>query len=351
MSILVIAPYLPLAEPVEVGDWRLISFRRLFEADVVPARLRHPVERFIEAFQEGSNLGAVAYQDDDGLGAEFEMSDFRRLGYALRAGVLVANPSFLGAGGAAEWTVATSENATLVGQPLDDANGYASTVGVLVRTLKIQGALDGEPLPKIRGPAELPTPMAGTFDEELAHATYGLLKEGGTPARRLRRALDWYGVVLSNAEAVTVDVRVGGARSALEVLLDSGDSTKRLVRAFGGMVDEPDAARRKYKGRPEVFWSKGQVELTSSEWWLTRLCDLRNAITHGNDIPDDLWQHEGHHQLDHLHDNLQLVLRSYLAEEIGDEHLRLAKSKRRFARSWQRYSEAVEKNESGSADV
>jgi hypothetical protein len=341
MSMLVIAPYLPLAEATAVGDWSLVPLRRLSDADVVPDRLRHSVERFTEAFQDDTSLGAIAYQDPPGLGADFEMSDFRRLGYALRAGVLAANPPFLSEARASEWSVSTSENATLVGQPLDDPNGYASRVGVLVRTLKIQGALDDEPLPKVRSPIELPTPILGTFDHEFADATYRLLGDGGVSARRLQRALDWYGVVLSNAEAVTVDVRVGGARSALEVLLDSGDETKSLVRAYGKAVDQPDTPRSVYEGRPQVFWSKGPVELTASEWWLTRLCDLRNAIMHGQDIPEELWQHEGHHQLDHIHDQLLVLLMIYVAEATRDEHLRLPKSKRHFARSWQRYSEAV----------
>lgn len=342
---LVVAPHLPLAEVTAVGDWSLVPFRRLFDGDLVPDRLRHSVERFTEAFQDDTSLGAIGYQDSRGLGADFEMCDFRRLGYALRAGVLAANSSFLGETRASEWSVATSENATLVGQPLDDPNGYASRVGVLVRTLKIQGAIDGEPLPKVGSPIELPTPILGTFDHELADATYRLLQDGGISARRLQRALDWYGVVLSNAEAVTPDVRVGGARSALEVLLDSGEETKRLVRAFGKAVDQPDAPSSIYEGRPHVFWSKGPVELTASEWWLTRLCDLRNAIMHGQDIPEELWQHEGHHQLDHIHDQLLLLLRIYVAEAAQDQHLRLLKSKRGFARSWQRYSEAVKENQ------
>ena len=149
-------------------------------------------------------------------------------------------------------------------------------------------------------------------------------------------------MVLCNAEAVTADVRVGGARSALEVLLDSGEETKRLVRAFGRMIEEPDATTTRHEGRPEVFWSKGPVDLTASEWWLTRLCDLRNLIMHGKDVPDPLWQHEGRHQLEHTHDNLSAALRAYVADSIGDPRLRLPMSRRGFARSWERYNAARE---------
>lgn len=265
------------------------------------------------------------------------MSEFGRLGHALLAGAVGGNPSFLTGADSANmgWRVATSENAALIGQPLGDGNHYAARIGVLVRTLRGHGALDDEPLPKVQPPVELPTPMLGTFDAELADATYGVLKAGGAPSRKLQRALDWYRVALCNAEAVPLDVRVGAARSALEVLLASGEETKKLVRAYGRLVNGTEDEMRIYEGRTEVFWSKGDVELTPAEWWLTRLCDLRNAIMHGDDVPEDRWQHDGQHHLHHLHDNLLIALRIYLADETDDEFLKIPVSDRGLKRAHQ----------------
>jgi hypothetical protein len=108
-------------------------------------------------------------------------------------------------------------------------------------------------------------------------------------------------MALSSSEAVTLDVRIGAARSALEVLTDAGDETRRLVRAYGNLLREDGTAEAT---REDVFWAKGSVALTSGEWWITRLCELRNAIVQGDEVPDDLWRHEGHHHLLHLHDRL-----------------------------------------------
>lgn len=196
-------------------------------------------------------------------------------------------------GGLAAWSVTTAENAFLVGHPIGDGSGYALRIGVLVRVLSGRGALGDEPLLPIEPPVELPTPTISSFDGELAEAVYDALGADDDRARRLERALEWYRVVLGNAEAVSVDVRIGAARSALEALLGVGYETKKVVRAFGRLLQRPDSMTETYG---DVFWASGPVQLTEDEWWLTRLSMLRNAIMHGDEVPDDLWEHDGHHQ-------------------------------------------------------
>ena len=128
---------------------------------------------------------------------------------------------------------------------------------------------------------------------------------------------------------MTLDVRVGAARSAFELLTDGGDETKRLVRAYGNLMHEAGAASATYQS---VFWAKGPVELTADEWWMTRFCELRNAIVHGQQIPADLWDHQGHHQLNHIHDRLITALRTAVAKLVGDSLLQLVISDRAWAR-------------------
>jgi hypothetical protein len=43
-------------------------------------------------------------------------------------------------------------------------------------------------------------------------------------------------------------------------------------------------------------------------------------------VPVELWEHEGHHQLDHIHDRLIWTLRIVVAEQTGDPVLRLTKT-------------------------
>jgi hypothetical protein len=49
-------------------------------------------------------------------------------------------------------------------------------------------------------------------------------------------------------------------------------------------------------------------------------------------VPDDLWKHEGHHQLNLVHDKLIAALRAFAAQSTGDELLASSPSEREAAR-------------------
>jgi hypothetical protein len=341
MADLLLTPYLPLSKEMSIRGWRLIPFKAMGGTEIIPAALTRPVERLIAAYGRDDGMGAVVHLDGRQVGAEFEMRDFARLRAALLAGTVGGNPEMASTqdGGLDAWSLTTSENALLVGHPIGDGSGYALQIGVLVRVLSGRGGLDGEPLPPIEPPIELPTPLVSSFDVELAEAVYDALGVDDDRARRLERALEWYRVVLSNAEAASVDVRIGAARSALEALLGVRDETKKIVRAFGRLVRRPDSTEQTYD---DVFWANGPVQLTEDEWWLTRLSMLRNAIMHGDEVSDDLWKHEGHHQLNLVHDKLVAALRAFAAEGAGDDLLALSPSDRDIARRHAAAVKAIE---------
>jgi hypothetical protein len=185
---------------------------------------------------------------------------------------------------------------------------------------------------KIEPPVELPRPISPVFDEEIASGVLGLLTRECPTTRVLQHALDWFRIALSNAEVVPLPVRIEAGRTALEIMTRAGEETKRLVRAYGRFVRDDTTTTARYE---DVFWAKGPVELTSDEWWMTRLCQLRNAIVHGDDVSEELWEHEGSHQLNHVHDRLISVLHIFVAEKTGDAPLRLAQVDRLFARAAQ----------------
>lgn len=320
---LLLTPYLPLSDDMCIGGWRLVPFNKMSEVEILPQAIAKPVERLVAAYSREDRMGAVVYRDGEQVGAEFDMRDFMRLRAALLAGSVAGNPPMATTAdnGLDAHSLTTSENALLVGHPLGDGSGYALQIGVLSRVLSGRGTLDDEPLPPIESPVELPTPLISFFDAELAEAVYDALGAGDDRARRLERALGWYRVVLSNADAVSVDVRMGAARSALEVLLGVGEQTRKVVRAFGDLVNTPEATLQTYE---DIFWAKGPVQLTADEWWLTRLSMLRNAIMHGDEVPDELWTHDGHHQLNLVHDKLVAALRAFVAQSAGDELLALS---------------------------
>jgi hypothetical protein len=288
----------------------------------VPATLQSAVSRLIDAYKlpsgAGVVLGAVACPRGKGVGASFADSDMSLLGRALLLGVVAENPPMavseedeLPNGGE---HIATSENAVLYGHPIGDGNSYSVRNGALVQVTDIRYSPGDELLPKIAPPVELPKPLFGGFDAEAADATYAALNADNADARRLLRALDWCRLVLSNSEAVGVDVRVGAARSAFEALTGAGDETKHLVRAFGRLRRDEHTAEQSYDS---VFWVKGggSARLTADEWWMTRLCDLRNHIVHGDEISESLCDHDGHHQMRQVHDRLISCLKIVIARQ------------------------------------
>jgi hypothetical protein len=347
---LLVAPYLVSPGDVTVGPWQLLPFGSIGDSDQVPDDLRRPVRRLIEAYQIDAtvDLGAIAYPATAHVGAEFDHSAIRPLARALLAGSIADNPPMCVAeddtpANAGHMT-ATAENAMVWGHPLQEGDSYAIESGTLAKTLDLRYAPGDEPLPKIAPPDALPKPMFGHFDAELADATHRLLSRGDALALRLTRALDWYAVALSNAEAVTPEVRVGAARSALEVLTGSGSESKKLVRAYGKWVRNDDTSEDTYA---DVFWAEGPVQLTPDEWWLTRFSELRNAIVHGDQIDDEMWRHDEHHQINHIHDRLIHAIKLVVAGGADDELLRLRLGDRVFPRLADEFADRVSEIKQG----
>ena len=337
MPDLLIAPYLPLPFSASIGPWDLLPSRDIAESDVLPDELREQALGLIEAYRPttgiGKALGAVLVPSGGYVGAPFDRAATGVLRHALLAGAVANNPTMAlpedeqvpNAGHAAM----TSENALLYGHPLGTGSSYVIGSGVIVHTTNLHYAGDGEPLPKVAPPIELPPVLFASVDTEMAAAAYAVLNAGDASARRLFRALDWYRVALSNADAISGDVRVAAVRSALEALTGAGDKTKDVVRAVGRLLSEENTPTTSRSIPP---W-KGPVQLTADEWWLARLSLLRNAIVHDSPITPDMWQHEGYPQLDLAHDALIRCLKTTLATEADDPLLKLRLGERALPRA------------------
>lgn len=342
MADILIAPYLPLSERTSVCGWSLIPFGHAGELEIARRDVRTAVDQLVEVYavDEPFGLGALIAPPNGELGAKFDRAVMPRLGHALLAGTVNGNPPMVtndeaSSGGQ---RMATSENAVLYGHPVTGGRSYAVEDGTLVRMRRMYTAAEGEPLPKVSVPPELPTPMFGSLDDEFAEATLAILDSDDIDARRLHRMLDWFAIVMRNARAVTPDIRVEAARAGLEVLTGAGDDTKKLVRALGRLMRGEGKTERTYTA-DEVFWAKGTVQLTEDEWWMTRLCDLRNKIVHGDPVPEELWRHGQHHQIDQTHDRLIAALRRFVAERSRDALLVTAPSERWLHRAYERAEE------------
>jgi hypothetical protein len=74
---------------------------------------------------------------------------------------------------------------------------------------------------------------------------------------------------------------------------------------------------------------------------LARFCKLRNAIVHGDEVPENLWMHEGHHHLAHAHDALIRCLKSVVAVHADDPLLKMTRSERVFPRKAEEMAERL----------
>lgn len=347
MPDVLLAPYLPLPEEISIGPWTLTPFSvaaERMEASPLTADLRRATTRLVEAYKVSARLGAVAFPTATGIGGPFSRSALRPLGHALLAGVISGNPKMAvpeeDVDPNAGFAVATAENARLFGHPLaDDGDSFVTEKGVLVRTTAGHLGRSNKPLPPVPAPVELPRPLFVSFDHELAEATFAVLNAEGEGASRLTVVLDWYRIALSNAEAVTLEVRVGATRSALEVLLEE-DLIGKLAGAYCDLVRESDVPKTVYS-KGQCGWGGG-VSLSDNGFWLARLNKLRNAIVHGDGdgIPDELWEYGGHPQLSHIHDRLIDALRAYLAAESSDPLLRVEPAGRLSRRNFEKWAAA-----------
>jgi hypothetical protein len=186
MAQLLIAPYLPLREPASLGAWTLWPIQGTAqhetvesESELIPAALRRPVRRLVDAYRvrDEAGIGALVAPRDQEIGVEIDRRSMRPLSRALLAGAVSANPRIVTTedGSFGGWSIVTAENALLYGHPLSDGDSYAVEVGVIARVLSGRSAGCDEPLPKISPPVELPIPMVSDFDDEIAFAAETLV--------------------------------------------------------------------------------------------------------------------------------------------------------------------------------
>jgi hypothetical protein len=130
---ILLAPYLPLPESASIGGWTMLPILGAEnsetvdgESDRIPPDLRRPVRRLVDAYRvrDELGLGPLVVPRGGQVGADFSREDMRRVGRALLAWVLGANPDLRSAedGSLDGWSIATSENAVLYGHPITDGD-------------------------------------------------------------------------------------------------------------------------------------------------------------------------------------------------------------------------------------
>ena len=296
-------PYLPLREPVAVGDWRLIPAQRPDAHTFVDDKARAKGDGLLRLYEAGPGArvaGAFAAPPNGRVGDDAPREQLTTLRRAILVGLLEGNPTppalaededAIDPNGG--WKSATSDNAALWGHRIDDSGYTAVEYGAMVTTLSGGHNVLHDDSVSIRPPAELPEPFRyGFVDGAYSDAVFAVLAAGDDLSRRLGRAIDWLDLAWRNTPSITPEVRVVLIRTGFEVLFGT-DSTYAVRDALDSiLLDGEDAEReeRRWKnraGNPQT------AELSHLGWWFMQFAFLRNAIMHGHEVPASMFEHEG----------------------------------------------------------
>ncbi len=285
-------PYLPLHEPVLVGDWRLIPFgvQRPEATDDVA----HEVELAIEAYRaaaEGYDFGAVCVPTEDKAADELHDELFWPLSQAVLGAMLYANPRLDGQHPPCDCKkhgTTTSENAHLVVVALGAEFIHSQTGSRITRKMTLLRK-PGEPY-RVEPPEALYFPdSAKDLDGDLASGLYRAVTRGDAVGRRVDNAVAWLDFIGANGTSVVPSVRIMALRSAFEALF--GETRTSQLRSAIGSLLSPGAstAMRSWREHDRTH----MAELSDQEWWFQRFSLLRKGLTHGVDLKESAWTHAG----------------------------------------------------------
>jgi hypothetical protein len=277
--VLVVAPYLPLRESVEIGPWCLVPASEVKPREVAKAV---PLVDLLEAYGvPGSDAGAVAHLKGELIGSPVpDVAAVEPLKWALVYAVLSAQPPFEDKGP----PEAPADCALVWGHGFDDPSFTSLVEGGMFTVLR-GISLTTRPMEKIARPEHLFIPHGfPALDGERATALYDELANGKILGRRLRRALEWLNFAWTNTASITPDVRIVGLRIAYEALLTIGrksltNDLRQRVSAL--LTPRARKTRRQYIGD---FGKPKDEQLTDMAHWFQCFTLLRNEIIHGDTV-------------------------------------------------------------------
>lgn len=290
-------PALPLSKSLRLGDWCIGS-----PADDVNWRSPRFKELALAHLKTFDNLGfkqgALMWHHDRGFDGSMPDAD---VWAAIRTTICFvtvdANDHVRDDPNAGRY-LATSENAELFTQPIDEEKAYISyqTGGVLRRVLS-GGWKIGEPnatphLPDAVVAIDMPVVPSQLHATALFNA---LLAPQNATNRRIAVALEWHRFALSNPRAITLSQRLIALKTGFEAL--SGESATHLCGAFLRRLFE-DVTRPHVRLLPwaGLLWSPTERTDLQRTWlkkgvpqpvvrseledWFATLGNARNEIIH-----------------------------------------------------------------------
>lgn len=287
---LVLAPHLPLAEPVTIGEWFLgpPDEHRWVEEGLERAALR-----LLEKYTSHADPPAIISLSGEPVGATPLKQD---VVVPLQATLLYVglhgNPD-VDAGGWAPSRAVTADNLILEGWTIDPDEGWLSTSrGSLVQVHNLGLRLE-DPDSRIPVPLEIVHPEPLSLDVELASTLLAHLSESGRPDRSgLMSAIWWLVRAWRNTDVLDRGPRVVFLRTGFEALLPSEQpqSARRLAKSLRdhferfaqrvGLTGQSDELLWSPDERPCYEHPKAKGLVSATEHWFLSFSDRRNEIVH-----------------------------------------------------------------------
>ncbi len=290
-------PALPLQKNLELGDW-VVGV----PAEDTPwrsARFKELVSKLLDSFASDKfgdkfSGGALVWRKAAGFdGTPPSPDEFVAIQAAVRFAALDSNDRVDKEDQNGGHYLVTSENAALHVQPIDEGTGHITLVrqGLLKRILTGGWTIGQRPPPL----ADATMPMLGQVlaSNKLSAAIFQAHVAPNTELlRRLRIAIEWHTVALSNPVAVTIQQRLIALKTGFEALTGTSAS-RECARKLRHLFETTTESHRNLLPWAGILWSptertdllrytqKGKQDLRSElEDWFMTLADARNSIIH-----------------------------------------------------------------------
>lgn len=250
--------------------------------------------------RDGFKHSAMVWHRDRGFDGELLPDDIiEAIQASVRFAALDAN-DHLRDDPNAGFYIATSENAELYVQPIDvDHGGITHRRGGALKRVISGGLKIGQksiPLPD----AVVPIQGHTLVSKKLSQAVFSALGSSKDRHRRVRIALEWHAVAMSNPRAVTMQQRIIALKTGFEALTGTSESregARRLRRLFE-VTCGPHVAKLPWPG---LLWSpKERTDLvrvhtaisgkkkhdmrSELEDWFMTLATARNEVIHDGEL-------------------------------------------------------------------
>ncbi|HXJ19556.1 MAG TPA: hypothetical protein VMT03_04920 [Polyangia bacterium] len=301
-------PALPLEKNIELGEWIVGS-----PPETTPwasRRFRDLSESLVRSFgRVGIKGGAMLWHRERGFDGSKPPDDVSRaIHAAITFAALDANDRLRLTepdDGNKRWDMATTENADLFIQRIDEDGGIAHREGGALKSTLVGGLkIGGQPPPLADAVQSIERPLP--VSNKLAAALFEAIGRDTHDGRTIATAAEWHRFAMSNPFAITPKQRIVAVKTAFEALLGTSDSRQAAHRLrvlfetatrghhgllpWTGLLWSPRERvewRWEFSKKDKTRHLEGRSEL---ERWFMALAKVRNLIIHEGELVTETYE-------------------------------------------------------------